>query len=131
MRMFLYFNILLAAALLYACNGNSLTTNDDLIFPETDVTFRDHVYPFLKTKCSYQGCHGPTTPGVRTLETYENLTVDFPILVRPGEPENSRFMQYIDGTIPHRGTGFREGYITDNQIEGIRIWIKEGAVYSK
>jgi len=114
----------------YACNENAIIGNTNIIFPEENVSFMNHVQPFLKVTCSYQGCHSyETRAGGRILVDYWNLfDVYNPGMVIPNKPDNSILYQMIRDTnqLPHIPIVYWR--ITNNQKQGIKTWLLEGAM---
>lgn len=102
---------------------------EDLVFPAQDVSYMLHVQPFMSMNCSYSPCHSspsdPQSGGIVLTQYHYMMSVGG--LIVPGNPDGSRLVQILEGTSPHF-TNFYRGNITDNQIKGIRQWIKEGAV---
>lgn len=124
------FYIFPAALMLYilsAC-GDQINSPEEIVFPEENVSFFEHVQPFLKYYCAYQGCHAPET------RAGGKWYSDWPSLFHPdnlgfiivGEPDNSRFVQILEGkSLSH--FEYIRGEIYENHIQGVRTWIKEGA----
>jgi hypothetical protein len=103
------------------------TGGDELIFPETNVSYLLHVKPFFEQNCSYAPCHsGFDMAGGYAITEYHNVIAIAGFIV-PGNPNGSRLVQILEGTSPHF-TNFYRGNIKDNYIKGIRQWIKEGAI---
>ena len=95
-------------------------------FPEQDVSYIRHVEPFMRANCAYYGCHGVNSPG-EEISDYFTLITALSYIV-PGKPNNSLVNQILEGRLPHPGTyPVYFGNITDNQIQGMRLWVEEGA----
>ncbi|HOK15204.1 MAG TPA: hypothetical protein PK007_09835 [Candidatus Kapabacteria bacterium] len=110
----------------YACTETIGTNSKDIIFPEENVSFQFHVYPFLKLNCSYAGCHSDeSAAGGIILTSYSTLFAS-PGMIIIGEPDKSRLIQIIENKLPHF-TLFYRGNITENNKKGMRTWILEGA----
>lgn len=96
-----------------------------VIFPDTNVSFRRHVQPFLRASCAQLGCHSTESrAGGVALEEYAQLW-ERPGLVIPGEPDASVLQQVLERRLPHRPDPFQLS--TENQRRGMRRWIAEGA----
>lgn len=112
------------------CNENTLTSNRDIIFPDSLVSYQNHVQPFLALNCAYQGCHSvESMAGGRKMTDYLSLFDTYNIgLIFITKPEQSRLVTIMKNNPPHLGQFyFPDGYFNDNQINGILTWIKEGA----
>lgn len=101
---------------------------DKKVIPDSSVSFSQHLYPVLQVKCAFSGCHiGPNPQAGLDLSTWAGTTAD-PNVVLPGYPELSSMVWTIEGLAgfpPMPPIGYR--ILTFNQINGIKVWIKEGA----
>lgn len=103
---------------------DELPTQGSVIFPTSGVSFSQHVQPLFTQKCS--GCHGTSDALDLTPPMYANLMSYQPQLVISGQGENSLLVQILDGrAVPQMPPGER---LNDNQINGIKTWINEGAL---
>lgn len=120
--------ILLLISALYGCSESSTYPNgENIIFPDSNVQFTNHVLPFLRYNCAYAGCHsGFSKAGGVVLDDYFEIMRN-PGLVIPGNPDGSIIVQILEYRLPHL-TYFYRGSITDNHKRGVRQWIKEGAI---
>jgi hypothetical protein len=109
-----------------ACTWTTGGSQEGLIFPNENVSYLLHVKPFLEQNCSYSPCHGYDFAGGIMLVEYHQVMAVAGFIV-PANPDGSRFTQILENKIPHY-THFYRGNITENHIEGIKQWIKEGAV---
>lgn len=110
-----------------ACNPEgTLTGADQVIFPDSAVSYRNHVQPFMTFSCAFAGCHGDVNAagGVR-LTSYSNILFDRPNLIVPTKPDESLVIQVLDQRIPHSLDVLRG--VTANHITGMRRWVREGA----
>lgn len=112
------------ALVLFGCTQSTLTNPQSVVFPDTAVSYRAHVLPFLTLACGQ--CHGESTKagGIR-LTSYSPLFFDRPNLVVPEKPDESLLSQVLEGIIRHPTGGLDR--VLPNQIQGMRAWIKEGA----
>ncbi len=121
--------VLAAALLLLSCNDDTSGPGDnsgEIVFPESDVRYGDHVQPLFDRRCSFSGCHDSgTRAGDLSLESYTDATAR-PGIIVPGTPDVSVLVQTIEGTLPLMPPP-NSPPLTDNQITGIRQWILEGA----
>ncbi len=116
---------LLLSGSLFSCGDDVLTDPKQIVFPDTNVSYQRHVQPFLNLTCTYSGCHSSDSrAGNLALTTYMEF-IDSPGLIVEGKPESSVLSQVLEGKLPH-SVSFTER-ITQNHIDGVRQWIKEGA----
>ena len=99
---------------------------DDIKIPSNDVSFAEYIQPVFNVKCTSSGCHdNESMAGGYGLTTWSSAVI--PGIVDPFNIETSRIVWRIDGL------GFpimpppTKGYLTENQREGIKTWIREGA----
>ena len=125
---FLFFTLILVfmfAVIFSACSWT--TGGTDIIFPDENVSFMLHVQPFLALNCAYSPCHAGFNPqGIPVLTEY-HFVISTPGFIVSGNPDGSRFVQILEKRTPHF-TNFYRGNIKDNHIQGIRTWIREGAI---
>lgn len=112
--------------LLNSCTETIGTNSKDIVFPDTNVSFQLHVYPFLKLNCSYAGCHSDESAAGGVILTNYTTLFQTPGMIIIGEPDKSRLIQIVENKLPHF-TYFYRGNITENHKKGLRQWILEGA----
>jgi hypothetical protein len=123
-------SVVLIAAAAFAsasCGSDMITQPQDVTFPDTNVSYRGQVQPFLTVTCATGGCHSDIAPagGIR-LGSYSPLFIDRPNLVVVGRPDESLVMQVLTGVMPHL-VGNLPGRVSANHRQGMRQWILEGA----
>ncbi|HSD64845.1 MAG TPA: c-type cytochrome domain-containing protein [Ignavibacteriaceae bacterium] len=100
---------------------------DKVVIPDSNVSYSKYIQPVFNVKCNSSNCHADASQaGGIDLTTCSNTTAD-PSVVFPGEPDNSRLVWSIEGigNFPMPPPGYPT--LTQNQIKGVRTWIKEGA----
>jgi hypothetical protein len=115
-----------------ACKDTIVGTSeaDKIVFPDSNVSYAKHVDPLFRLRCAFPGCHGSDTKAVRgfSLDSYANLMFGDRQPVLRGDPENSPLAWRIEGGT---GTGVRMPLnstpLKENQIQGIKTWIRENA----
>ncbi len=114
-----------AACLLTACPTNGLTNPDNIIFPDSLVSYSRHVQPFFTLRC--YPCHDDSRAfgGIR-LTSYSNVMFSRANLVVPGRADVSLLIQVLEQQITHNAGNIQS--IPSDQIRGIRTWINEGAL---
>ena len=116
---------ILLAGLLGACDDSGTDNGNDIEFPEQNVSYSQHVQPYFNLYCATAGCHdNGTMAGGLSLTSYFNTTNN-PGIVIPGDPDASVLIQKVDGRLPHEG--FVPIVINDNQLQGLKTWVAEGA----
>lgn len=114
--------ILILTVMVFACDD--LNTDPSKIqFPEEEVSYQEHVQPFLTLNCGYIGCHDA---GANIDMTQYFTLISVPGLVKPGNPDASQLIQIIEEVQPHPIFYYRN--ITEDQERGMRQWVIEGAL---
>ncbi|MCX6149365.1 MAG: hypothetical protein NTX22_02440 [Ignavibacteriales bacterium] len=119
--------------MIFSINCKDTVTNEDLdkkIIPDKNVSYIQHIQPVFDLKCNTANCHSSETrAGGLSFTSYQNTTSDLSI-VFPGQPQNSRLINSIEGpsssSYPMPPIGYPP--LTKNQIAGITTWVKEGAL---
>jgi hypothetical protein len=87
-----------------------------------------HIQKVFEAKCNRSGCHNSIDrAGDISLVSWAETTADYFILT-PNEPDNSILVWAIErraGVSQMPPVSYPE--LTQNHIDGIRIWIDEGA----
>lgn len=110
------------------CKDSGTTPGDEIVFPDSGVSYTAHVQPFMTLRCATLGCHDDDTrAGNLSLTTYMSMTAR-PGIVVPRDSKSSLLMQRIDGRLPHPPNV--PILINQNQLNGIKRWIDEGAKYN-
>jgi mono/diheme cytochrome c family protein len=128
------FSLLCAATLLLTGCKDQLGPDDgespsNVIFPAAAVSYSQHVQVLFNQTCAISGCHddGSHQSALR-LTSYENLRWNAPqVEVVPSEPNASVLVLRIEGRLGDRMPLYKNS-LNDNQINGIRAWIVEGAL---
>ena len=100
---------------------------DSRVIPDSNVSYSKDLQPVFNLKCATAGCHDDATrAGGLSMTSCANTKAD-PSIVFPGAPDNSRLIWSIEGigNFPMPPSGYPP--LTENQIKGVRTWIKEGA----
>lgn len=113
----------LVFAMVAGCEqGTQYRRAQDVVFPDSNVSYTRHVEPFLRLACAFSGCHSSSDP--IPLDSYIAL-FQTPGLVIVGRPEQSRLNQVLEGTLAHPPVF--SGVVTDNHRRGMAQWVREGA----
>ncbi len=99
----------------------------DVVFPAQNVSYSAQVQVLFNQACAFAGCHdsGDHTSPLK-LDNYTDAVLTIPGEVVPGKPDQSILVLRIQGSVgtimPPQGNPLNQ-----NQINGIRTWIAEGA----
>ncbi len=120
----IYFLLLFS---LMCCNNSINDSGNNIEFPASNVSYSKHVQPLFNYKCNYSSCHGSeTTTNRLVLISYIDAT-RYPGIIVPRYPDNSILIQRLDGRLQPRMPLSRDT-LSRNQYNGIKTWIKEGAL---
>jgi len=112
--------------LIFGCE-DSTGPGSEIVFPDVNVSYSEHVQPLFHQSCALSGCHSDASQaGGLSLTSYENLTAQ-PHIVVPYDPEVSHLYLRIEGRIGQQMPPPGWPQLTRNQRDGIRMWIEEGA----
>lgn len=120
----------LAFFLLPGCKDLNSTVGGDspsnVVFPTRNVSYQTHLQPLFDQACNSESCHGEGShPSPLKLTSWGNTVIVTPGVVVVGKPDASTLVLRIQGNggiMPPFGNR-----LNDNQINGIRTWIVEGA----
>lgn len=114
-----------------ACKDDNPTGDDGspstVVFPTSNVSYDQHVQPLFNQACALSGCHdNGSTQSPLKLTSYGNAVLSIPGIVVARNPDGSTLVLRIQGSVGQRmpPTG---NMLNQNQINGIRTWIAEGA----
>jgi hypothetical protein len=106
----------------------------DIVFPDSLVSYSQHVESLWTQACAFAGCHAGQSPaGGLSLErpSYHNL-MNYPTLplVVQRDGTHSVLVMILDGRAPQPMPPRNRPSLTQNQINGVKRWIDEGALYN-
>ncbi|MFQ5799002.1 MAG: c-type cytochrome domain-containing protein [Bacteroidota bacterium] len=115
--------VLAAAVLLMGCEDE---TSGQILSPESNISYGQHIQPIFNQSCAISGCHNSSTrQSDLSLESYVETTAR-PGIIEPGDPDASVLVQRIEGSIQPQ-MPFNRAPLPSDQINVIRQWILEGA----
>jgi hypothetical protein len=108
-------------------NSNIAGSPSDIVFPPQNISFAQHVQPLFNQTCALSQCHddGPHQSDL-CLTSYYNTMFRTPGVVIATHPELSTLVFRIEGSSGER-MPLNTPPLNQNQINGIRTWIVEGA----
>jgi hypothetical protein len=99
----------------------------NIVFPANNVSYTYNLQPLFNQACALSGCHDDGAhQSALKLTTYANLMFQLPGVVVPGKPDQSTLVFRIEGRVGDRMPP-TTNQLNDNQINGIRTWVAEGA----
>lgn len=100
---------------------------DEIVFPDSHVSYGRHVEPLFLRGCAIPGCHtGDARAGGLSLETYQEAMNGVGVII-PGDTLNSRLVWRIEGAGGRERMPLFRPPLNENQLNGLRTWILEGA----
>jgi hypothetical protein len=106
--------------------SNSVSTLDEIVFPGTGISYEKQVQPLFNIGCATTSCHdNASQKGNLDLSSYGLWKLD-PGAINAGDTTNSRFVWCIEakaGSAPMPPAR----PLVQNQIQGLKRWILEGA----
>lgn len=121
--------IIIALATVISCDDTRENIYDYKFPEEGEISFQNHVQPFVKLRCSSNQCHGDFSQSTsRRITDYLSYFsgMNAGSLVILSDTESSLLLQVLDGRNPHL-SNLQLVAARENQIEGVRRWIEDGA----
>ena len=101
------------------------TDADNIVMPDSGVSYSQHIAPVFEVKCV--PCHNDQrSEGGVNLSSWTNVVRD-PSIVFPGSDSTSILVWTIERIPPYPPMPPAE-WLKRNHINGIRTWIREGAL---
>ncbi|MCK5452924.1 MAG: hypothetical protein KAJ16_01110 [Calditrichia bacterium] len=132
-RLLVIFIIFSTVFMLQQCKKNS-TEPEEFIYPDSNLSFIDHIQPIFQRDCATSGCHTGTPPqnglDLGTL-TPTFMSNNGPVVIA-FDADHSRLYRvllsdYLGISRMPRG----RGPLSTGKITAIRTWINEGAIINK
>ena len=135
-KYYLYILLTIFTSTLYlnACSENATQSDVEIVLPEKDLNFEEHIKPLFINKCANRsGCHAPFEPAKGlNLTDYQTIMTHFVLgtepLVVSGHAEQSFLYNILRGqllNVPRMP--LEQPSLNSNNINGVKIWINEGA----
>jgi hypothetical protein len=110
---------------------DSVTGVSPIVFPPSNISYGKYVQPLFNQQCSIPSCHtqeSKADAGNLSLETWSDAVTAVPAVIIPGDSANSPLVWSIEQThgLP-RMPPLNRPPLTQNQINGLKQWIQEGA----
>ncbi len=111
-------------SMLVGCPSGNVNNPDAIVFPDSAVSFRNHVLPFFTLRC--YPCHDEynAAGGIR-LSSYSTVMFDRPNLAVPYRPDESLLIKVLERQVLHTSGNIEN--VPSAQTRGMRTWISEGA----
>jgi hypothetical protein len=109
------------------------TTNNhtsDIIFPDSLISFNIYVQRLFQQTCLGGGCHSGSQPAANLNLEYNTWSalIDYqPDIVLETKGHDSPLVMYLDGRLLPQ-MPLQSKPLTQNQINGVKKWIDEGAL---
>ena len=99
----------------------------NIVFPISNVSYGQQVQPLFNQTCTLAGCHDDGAhQSMLSLTSYDNLMYGGALVVVRNKPDQSMLVLRIQGSVGTR-MPLNRNPLNQNQINGIRAWIGEGA----
>lgn len=109
------------------CKEKGEESPSTIVFPSSGVSYKTSVQPLFNQACALASCHDDGThTSDLDLTSYSKLMFKISGIVVAGDPDASTLVLRIQGSVGTRMPP-NANMLNDNQINGIRTWINEGA----
>ncbi|HTR82750.1 MAG TPA: hypothetical protein VMM58_14065 [Bacteroidota bacterium] len=105
-------------------SSNPISNLDQIVFPDTGISYQKQVQVLFNVGCAYSGCHDASDKTLN-LTVYGGWYSD-PLVIIPKDTSKSRFVWNIEAK-PGSAPMPPAKPLSDNQINGLKRWILEGA----
>ena len=105
-------------------SSNSVSALSDIVFPATGISYEKQVQPLFNIGCATTSCHDSQDQTLN-LTSYGLWKLD-PGVINAGDTTNSRFVWCIEAK-PGSPPMPPSRALVQNQIQGLKQWIYEGA----
>jgi hypothetical protein len=126
----LQYNLLLLVSILgiLSCDSGSVTDNE-VQFPESDISFFTDVEPFIERKCDCHYIDGEALSVLNLSSASAVEQIKFTLLLIPNDPDNSKLYNVLlrPAVVVSPMPPEPRLPATENQRNGIYTWIMEGA----
>ena len=112
----------LIAVVPMGCSSGDLTSPLQVVFPTSNVSYSQHVAPYLQLSCNTAGCHD--APNAQNMGVTLTSWVGVRDKVVPKDTLASALVSVMFAREYHAGTFLA----TANQRNGIKMWVLEGAL---
>jgi hypothetical protein len=123
--------VLAAVVTGWSCKGSAPSgpggSPSTIVFPDHGISYSSQVQPLFDQACNFAGCHdNGAHQSALVLTGYGLAVLTLPGVVVAGKPDASTLVLRIQGSV---GARMPPGSypLNQNQINGIRTWIVEGA----
>lgn len=114
--------------------SNPITKIDEIVFPDSNISYNKQVQPLFNVGCVFAGCHDRAREGNEEnggnynldLTYYAGLWNGKPGVVNAGDTTNSRLVWSIEWR-PGPKPMPPSKRLSENQTRGLKRWILEGA----
>ena len=113
-----------AMCCVYGCVANDISNPNDIIFPDSNVSYTQQVQPFLTLSCNTYGCHDDQRASNKytALTSFVNVRA-INVVNQPGDT-NCNLVRIVYG---RDLTHLAPIHPQPNQQQGIKKWVQEGA----
>ena len=124
----IYITLIVASLIVFAqsCDDSLTSTEvDNIVMPDSNVSYSLHIAPVFEFRCVQ--CHNSSRKEAGLdLSSWSTATID-PSIIARGSDSTSILVWAIEGLPPYPLMP-PTGRMVDNHIDGIRTWIREGAL---
>ncbi|GAB4379839.1 MAG: hypothetical protein Kow0042_29620 [Calditrichia bacterium] len=114
----------------FQCNKKSTSPEED-IYPDSLLSYSQHILPIFEDHCAISGCHAPPNPqkGLDLSRSSPNIyNSNSRQVIFPNDAENSPlYLVLIGQDLVSPPMPYQRGSLSEAKIRAIKTWINEGA----
>ena len=132
-RLLVIFVIFFTIIVLQQCKKNT-TQSEEFVYPDSNLSFIEHIQPIFQRDCATSGCHTTTSPqnglDLETL-TPTFLSSNGPVVIAFDADQSRLFRVLLTEYMGISRMPKGRGPLSTAKISAIRTWINEGAIINK
>lgn len=115
------------------CKKNS-TEPEEFLYPDSNLSFIEHIQPIFQRDCATSGCHISTSPqnglDLETL-TPTFTSINGPVVIAFDADQSRLYRVLLSDYLGISRMPKGRGPLSTGKITAIRTWINEGAIINK
>jgi hypothetical protein len=107
------------------------TEPTQIVYPDSNLSFNQHIYPILSGNCATSGCHESINPAkgldLETL-TPSFISVNGPTVIPFNAVQSRLYRLILASDMGTPRMPLNRAPLPTSQVEAIKTWINEGAI---
>ena len=117
--------------LFFADCSKDTTDPPQIVYPDSNLSFNQHIYPIFTSNCATSGCHESVNPArgldLETL-TPSFISVNGPQVIPFNAGQSRLYRLLLSSDMGTSRMPLNRAPLPNSQVQAIRTWINEGAI---